>query len=274
MGTVTGAAIPRAAGGQGEALAGRWTEEVRRFVGDDAGRSVLLSGGTTTVAAGADVERPGASVLKVFVAVAAHLRAAAGLVDLDARIAVSDLPTSCNPSLLDSFEPGHLLTTAELARLSLATSDNRIAEHLVTLVGIDAVTAAATSLGCTGTALHIGFGDDALNARGRANVTTVADCRRVLDAVGRMPVLAPLRPALRTSLFNTRILSSLPDHVVVSHKTGTLDGVVADVGVIHAPAGDLTACFLTDGQEDPPATAAAIGRCARAAFDAWEALAR
>ncbi len=260
--------------GRVEALHECWRTAVDRFVGHDPGRSVLLVGRRCSVGHAADVSRPGASVHKVFVSVAAQLLAADAQFDLDARVAVADLPSSIGPSVLDSLLPHHRFSIGELTRLALSTSDNRIAEHLVQLVGAERVNAVSTSLGCPDTQLRVGFADEMLSAHGRANVTTATDCATVLAAVFQLPALAPLRPALRSSLFNSRILLRMPDEIIVSHKTGSLAGVVNDVGVIHAPSGDLIACFLTDGQDDPARTSADIGACARAALDAWEGRSR
>ncbi len=256
------------------ALATAWEAAVGAFVGDDPGRSVVLAGDGCVVGGAADVVRPGASVLKLFIATAAHLHAAAGGLDLHETVSVAELPGSVNPSVLESLSPEHRFSLAELTRLALATSDNRIAEHLVLLLGTERITAYAATLGCSNTQLRVGFADEMLSPLGRANVTTANDCMVVLDALRHEPVLAPLRPALRSSLFNSRILSLLPHEVVVSHKTGSLNGVANDVGVLHAPSGDLTACFLSDGQADPARTSIDIGTCARAAFDAWEGCTR
>lgn len=259
-----------AAAASGVTLREMWEAAVRRFAGDDGGRSVVLAGEGCVVGEAADLARPGASVLKVFVAAAAYLAAAEGQVDLQATVSVAELPSSRYPSVLDALSPDHRLSIGELARLVLATSDNRVAQHLVVLVGADRITSIAASLGCSHTRLQVGFSDEMLSPLGRTNETTAADCVIVLDALARLPVLDPLRPALRSNLFNSRILLRLPDEIIVSHKTGSLAGVVNDVGVIHAPSGDLTACFLTDAQHDPARTSGDIGACARAAFDAWE----
>ena len=106
---------------------------------------------------------------------------------------------------------------------------------------------------------------------GRVNVTTTDDCARLLAAIHREEHLAPILTALRANLNHTRIQLRLPDETIVAHKTGSLSGVVNDVGVIHAESGFLTVCFLTDGQPDPAATAADIGECALRALTAWTA---
>lgn len=216
----------------------------------------------------ADVPRPAASVCKLFVAIAALIAGRDGGLDLDATVAVADLPPTCNPSVTSALRPDHRLSIDELAGLMLATSDNRIADHLVAMVGPATITDAARTIGARDTVVSVGFDDEHLGPSGRANLTTASDCARALHAIAVEATFDAIRPALRSSLFNTRILSALPDEIVVSHKTGTLTGVVNDVGTMHAPGGDLIVCFLTDGQADHAATSAAIGQCARAVLDA------
>jgi len=246
----------------------RWAGAVGEFIGADPGRSVLVSGRGRTVAVAADVERPGASVNKLFVAIALVLAGSDGDVDPRATIAVDELAPTRYPTITSAFAPGHRLSLTELAALMLATSDNRIADHLVRLLGHERITALARSLGCCETTVAAGFADAELGAPGRANVTSARDCATALAVIAADPRCDPLRPALRSSLFNTRILAALPDEIVVSHKTGTLAGVVNDVGIVHAPGGDLTLCFLADHQADPAGTAADIATCARAVLDA------
>ena len=67
--------------------------------------------------------------------------------------------------------------------------------------------------------------------------------------------------ALSNSLRNTRIPLRLPDGTRVAHKTGTLDGVVNDAGVVYGERTDLALAFLCEGQADPAATSIEIGDC-------------
>lgn len=251
-----------------DALADAWRRAAHEFVADDAGRSVTIAGGATHVAVAGDISRPGASVLKLALAIATLECDAA---TLDTPVAVADIAASECPSILDTLAPAHELSLTELVGITLVTSDNRSAEHLVRLIGADRVNATLRAYGCTASRLEVGFGDDVLNYRGRVNVTTTDDCARLLAAIHREKHLAPILTALRANLNHTRIQLRLPDETIVAHKTGSLSGVVNDVGVIHAESGFLTVCFLTDGQPDPAATAADIGECALAAFTAWTA---
>lgn len=251
-----------------DTLATTWERAADRFVGDDPGRSVTIVGGATHVAIAGDVPRPGASVLKLALAIATL---ECDVTTLATPVAVADITASENPSILDTLTPAHELSLTELAGITLVTSDNRSAEHLVRLIGADRVNATLRAYGCTASRLDAGFGDEVLNDLGRVNITTTDDCARLLAAIHREERLAPIVTALCANLNHTRIQLRLPDDVLAAHKTGSLRGVVNDVGVIHADAGPLTVCFLTDGQPDPAATAADIGECALRAFTAWAA---
>lgn len=252
-------------------LSRRWQHELVEFIGADRGRSALVIGRGAAVGIADDVVRPGASVHKLFVAIAVMLAGARGELDLSATVAVDELPPTRYPSVTAALAADHRLTLAELAALMLATSDNRIAARLIAMLGPAAITSTARSIGCDATELRVGFGDDDLGPAARSNVTSVRDCATALAVIATDPACAALRPALRSSLFNSRILARLPDEIVVSHKTGSLAGVVNDVGVIHAPGGDVTLCVLSDGQADRELTSAAIARCARGVFDAVHA---
>ncbi len=248
-----------------DTLAAAWRRAATTFA-DGPGRSVTIAGGTTRVSVGGDVPRPGASVLKLALAIAVLQQEPKALT---VPVRVGDLPASRWPSVLDTLSQDHELTLVELIGVMLATSDNRSAEHLVRHIGVDRVETTLRARGLTSTHLAVGFGDDVLNARGRANVTTTDECADLLAAIHREEHLHPIRTALRANVNHTRIKLCLPEGVIAAHKTGSLNGVVNDVGVIHTDAGPLTVCFLTDGQDDPAATAAEIGQCALRAFTAW-----
>lgn len=253
---------------------GGWEQAVSGFVGGDGGRSVLLrgciDGQAIEAGAGADVSRPGASVLKLVTAVAVHEAYRAGTVHPDEEVAVADLPISRWPSVLNLLDTGRKVTVAELVAFSLATSDNRSAHHLVGLIGVEAVNQVAVDLGCLATEMRVGFADELLHARARTNRTTARDCAAVLEAIAEREDLAPVLRSLDNNLAGTRIPLRLPAEVVTAHKTGTLEGVVNDVGLVKAERGAFVACFLTEGQSDLISTNGDIGTCARDAYDAWQ----
>lgn len=236
------------------ALIAKGHDAVEEFAREDEGRSVVvrsLRGAEVDVAIRADVVRPAASLVKL--ALVSAVRAAPE-VDLAARVRRDQLGETAYSSVLDVLEPGHELTVGELCGLCLAVSDNPASDYLLGLVGIDAVNERAVALGALETKVVTGFSDGELGSR--ANVTTASDALQLL-----LHALRDDAVALSNSLRNTRIPLRLPDGTPVAHKTGTLDGVVNDAGVVYGERTDLALAFLCEGQADPAATSIEIGDC-------------
>jgi beta-lactamase class A len=73
--------------------------------------------------------------------------------------------------------------------------------------------------------------------------------------------------------FNTRIPRHLPKHVTVYHKTGTIAGVVNDIGIIEAnPENAIVVVVLVEGVPDGSESSAEalIGKVAQAAYAAYK----
>ena len=233
---------------------------VRDFAGADRGRSVAvasLRGGTIGVAVAADVPRPGASLLKIPLVAAVY---ASGL-DLESSVARGELGSTRFGTVLAAFGPEHRFTLRELCALALVASDNVAAEHLLGLVGLDAANRVAAELAGPATRLEVGFADEYLGTAGLVNVTTAREALRMIRAVVEQPRHAELAAALRNGIRNPRIPLRLPQ-LRVAAKSGTLYGVVNDVGVLFGGENDLAVAFLCEEQPDRERTALEIGDCA------------
>jgi beta-lactamase class A len=235
---------------------------IEAFSASNHGRSVAvesLRGAPVLAAVRADIERPGASLLKL------PLVAAALAGDVERRVRVEELGRTEYASVLAALDPSRELSVRELCALCLVTSDNPVADHLLELVGIDAVNERAEALGCTGTRMEVGFSDDVLGPAGRANVTTAADAMILVRALADDPVAGR---AMLNSLHNLRIPLRLAEDVRVAHKTGTLLGVANDAGVIYGDSTDLAVAFLCDGEADTAWASIEIGDCVGEIWDA------
>lgn len=224
------------------------------------GRSAIVEsvGGIRVRAAvRADVVRPGASILKIPLVGAIRTAAADGRLDLGRRVS---LPVrSTLPSILRVFDRDHSFTLAELCRLCLATSDNVIANYLIGLVGFAAVNDEAARSGSAATRLVVGFDDDSLGASGRKNVTTARDALTLVRALITSDPEA--EAALANSVRNSRIPLRLPSDVRAPHKTGTLAGVVNDVGIVLGERTDVALAFLCEDERDSALASVDIGDC-------------
>jgi beta-lactamase class A len=259
-----------ASGARGD-LRAALAETLSAFCGDDPGRSVSFRGyapAIETIAVRGDVPRPAASVMKVPLLMAVYRDAAQGRIDLGRSVLVESLSRTRYVSILAAFDPGRTLSLRELARLAVITSDNPAMVRLQSLIDFAGVNGLLAELGCPAQCrMAAGFSEDELGPKNRANVLTTDACIRIWTALKHDPIYADLMIALKNNLRNQRIPALLPDEVAAFHKTGSLDGVVNDVGILEDDRVCFALAFLTDGQSDPLKTTNDIAACSLAVYE-------
>ena len=234
-------------------------DELQRFVAGDPFRSVAvetLDGPPLRMDIAGDAPRSAASFVKVLLALALYEAAARGEVDLDQRVQRRELGRTKYPTILGAFEDDRWLTLREVCAFNLMTSDNPAAEYLRRLVGPKRVTAICDALGLHNTILGAGFSDDALSSNS-SNVTTAHEALRTLIHIEQAPGLDDLRRFLINYLRNHRIPARLDD-IPVLHKTGSLETVANDAGIIYAPHGRIALAYFCDRQPDTVTTSVEI----------------
>jgi beta-lactamase class A len=237
---------------------------VSDFVNEDPPRAVALEslrGPAVKISLNGDLPLPAASLVKLPLALAIYEQAAAGKISLDERVRHTDLGRTEYPSILEVFSDDHSFTLKELCGLILATSDNPTSQYLLERVGVHAVNAAAERLGATSTRIVVGFLDELLGEKSRANITTADDILKMLKMIAASTFCQDLIVALKNNLRNLRIPLRLPDTLPVAHKTGSLSGVAADAGIVYGRNVDLAVSFLSDHQSDTAKTSLSIGNC-------------
>lgn len=104
------------------------------------------------------------------------------------------------------------------------------------------------------------------------NVTTASDMTNLYLALLNGEVVNPqasqeMLDLLAAQEINDRLPALLPSGTIVAHKTGNLDGLVHDTGVIYAPAGPVIVTVLTEDLDEGVADDL-IARIALAAYAA------
>jgi beta-lactamase class A len=106
---------------------------------------------------------------------------------------------------------------------------------------------------------------DTATPLGMARLLAALDKGTLVSAASRKSLLDTLS---RTRTGADRLRAGLPKGTRVEHKTGTLRGISADVGIITLPSGRRFAiAAFTQGIAKPAARATLIANAARAAFD-------
>lgn len=237
---------------------------VSEFVNEEPPRAVALEslrGLAVKISLNGGLPFPAASLVKLPLAVAIYEQAAAGKLSLDERVRHAALGSTVYPSILKVFSEDHSFTLKELCGLMLATSDNPTSQYLLGRVGAHCVNAEARRLGARSTRIVVGFLDEFLGVKGRANTTTADDVLSMLKMIAASPSSQDLRVALQNNMRNFRMPLRLPDTLPVAHKTGSLKGVAVDAGICYGRNVDLAVSFLSDHQSDTARTSVSIGDC-------------
>ena len=221
-----------------------------------------------TVSLNASVKLPSASVIKAAIACAAVDKA--GL-DLTQPIKRGDLDETFYCSILHAFDQDDALTLKSLIGLMLIVSDNPATTAVLDAVGMDHVNQWLENKGLHDTGISVGFDDSSLGTPLRANLTTAADCLRLLQLIDTTPAYAFVKHMLANNLRNERIPKLLPDEAVITHKTGTLNGLCHDIALIESPDAAYYLVILADGLPDGHDFASDIALFSKQIYDVMTA---
>jgi len=243
----------------------------------DGGGQVLIHG---------DMPFPMASTVKIAVAATFLAGVEQGRFRLDQTL----------PMMMPSVErhyrsteaplrPGPMMAAQQLMELMITRSDNHATDGLITAVGgVGAINAWLVKAGIVGQHLDNTIAT-MVRDDGRINPATTIDPRNastpramlaLLAAIDRGGALSPQSRAVlldtmtRTSTGKNRMRAGLPDGTVFAHKTGTLQGVTDDVGIIRLPDGrHLALAIFITGPEGHTPHATMIAQVTRALYDGY-----
>ena len=227
---------------------------------------------------------PQASSIKVCILAELFRQVQQGKLKLSDPYTVNSSDLVLGSTIMGGLTPGVTkLTLRDLATMMIGVSDNSAANVLIDRVGMDNVNAFLDSLGLTHTRLRRKMMDVKAAAAGRENISTPAEMMTLLENIYRGKVL---NQELTTDFFNvlsahnesthadTYIPHDLPEDLKIANKSGELEGVRNDVGVIFVPKRPYIICVMTtylrqeqDGQE-------AITKVSLAAWRMFDRLAR
>jgi len=250
-----------------------------------------------------------ASAFKIPILATLMREVGAGAVRLDQRVPLKWEERVPGSGILQELDPGAALTVKDLATLMTIVSDNYATDLILQLIGLDSVNAHMRELGleqihlrhtCWQLLNHcVGMTEEEPSLAAFAeyerreetddyeilldvskptlenNVAAPADLNRLLVMIARKEILTPascelMLDILRRQQFNSRLPYLLPPGTKVAHKTGTVNKVVNDAGIIYLPEGHgaIAITVLSRGIEDKQAAELTIARVARAVYDA------
>jgi len=219
----------------------------------------------------ASAQHYAASTMKLVLLVAAHRAADRGELDLDCEVVIHDdfasvadgTPFTMTRAYDNDEQPWELLGgTASLRWLverAIVSSSNLATNLVLEHVGLPAVGATLSALGCEDSVVSRGIEDARAADAGLTNLVSATDLARLLQALAggtaaSAPACEEMLATLRAQQVNDAIPAGLPAGVAVAHKSGWVDGVSHDAALVE-PLGEepwvlvvLTSSRLSDNE--------------------------
>lgn len=234
----------------------------------------LKTGETVTV--NPDKELPAASTFKVFLLAEFLRQCEEGKYNLMDRHELKEEFVSPGSGVLCDLIPGMNLTLLDYARLMMMLSDNTATDYLYSLTGrdniknnvIDAFGLSRTKCDYPCKLLIETYfdpahkkvagernwrnTDDYLCLTATNDSTSPNDMAKVLKMAYDKTLFSPwvseqMIDIMKRCHTNSRIPKELPRDVEVAHKTGTMDKVANDCGIVYTEKGDYVLCLFYNG---------------------------
>jgi beta-lactamase class A len=213
----------------------------------------LKSGATNTVVS---KKMLSASMIKVFIMVEAFNRIKAGTLKLDDKITYA----------------GTKKTIKELIDLMITVSDNTATNLLIDKLTMANINKTIKNFGCKDTSLQRKMLDFDSIKLGKDNFTSANDLALIFEKMYKGQCLGQeydkkMLDILKLQEVNTKIPKLLPKGTVIAHKTGELDNVENDGGIIYTDKGDYIICVLFNNVQNPSKVRDLISRISKDVFD-------
>jgi len=211
---------------------------------------------------------PTASAIKLAIVYELFKQAEEKRIDLDEKITLDRRQAVGGTGVL--VEMGTpTLSIRDYAVLMVTLSDNTATNVLIDRLGMDRIAARMQGLGLNGTKLRRHMMDTAAARRGDENVSTPDELARLLRSMNET---MPDAIALLKKPKENRLRKGLPQGVASADKSGELEGVRVDAGVVYAKNRPYVLCVMTTFLKDEAEGERAIEEISRVAYEYFSRL--
>lgn len=218
---------------------------------------------------------PTASTIKLSILYELLKQADEGRIDLKAPRELTPAQVVGGSGVVQHLDAPRL-SLRDHAALMIILSDNTSTNLVIDAVEPARVNARMSTLGLGDILLRRRMMDAEAARRGDENVASPASLVRVAELLWKGEGLSPASRELALTLLREvpgAIRSAIPSRVTVASKTGTLDGVRAEIAIVDLPKRPFSMAVMTTYLEDGATGARAIGAAASAVFSYFERLA-
>lgn len=264
-----------------ELLRERFEKEVRQIAsGVDGvlGVTILdpMTGDRVSVNGGVVFTQASAIKLPVLVELMRQVEAGEQNLDEIVTLAASDIVPGSG--VLQQLTPGKVsLSLRDVATLMVTVSDNTATNMVIDRVGMAKVSSEMSRLGLSSTKLQRKMQDRTAWEENRENLSTPDEQARLLELLYKGEILsAESREEIDRILSIPKpghLRTLLPEGTRVAHKTGTLSGVVVDVGIVYLADRPFIVSAMGNWLSDADEASRAISEIALTAYRYFDRLA-
>ena len=191
-----------------------------------------------------------ASMIKMFLLAAAMEKVKIGDLSLDMDIVIHHEDKVGGSGVLCGYLDETKITLDKLLRLMITESDNTATNILIDLLGMENINDYITQNGYSDTRLARKMMDFAAVKAGKENYTSVFDLGNLFNKIHRHECVSPELDDMMLSYLQGQtdrecFPTALPE-AVIAHKTGELNGVYDDGGIINLDGRILIVVIMTE----------------------------
>ncbi|WP_301860687.1 serine hydrolase [uncultured Megasphaera sp.] len=167
---------------------------------------------------------------------------------------------------------GTVLTVHDLIFHMIVESDNTCTNMLIDMLGMDSINEEIRQQELRNTVLQRKMMDFAAAQAGRENLTSPSDMGQLLYRLAHGQCLGEeldrgMMDILLQQEDNCILPAQIPHIVPVAHKTGELDGLYHDCGIVWKKGTPYICCLMADGIDDEPQAVYDMSYIARDIYD-------
>ncbi len=211
----------------------------------------------------ADEAMPTASLIKLPIMVETYWQASEGKIKLDTKLTLTkDDKVTGSGVLTQHFSDGATFPLRDAMHLMIAYSDNTATNMVLDQIGIPSTNTRMEKLGFPNTRINakVFKGSTTSIAPERTKKfglgsTTAGEMMKLLELIDAGKVATPeackeMVALLKKCEDKDSFRRYLPLGIEIAHKTGAVNEVRTDAGIIYLPSGPVAYCVLTDKNQD------------------------
>ncbi len=134
--------------------------------------------------------------------------------------------------IIKDLHRGISLSLFDYAYLMITLSDNVATNQLIQILGMDHINCKIDAIGCQNTILQRKMMDFGAKAKGLDNYTSALDLKKIFEYIYYNEKYKPAMEILKKQLCNNLLPALIEEDIVFAHKTGDLQGLRHDAGIM------------------------------------------